>query len=148
MLVFTRLESLLNLPRETLMVGAVVISVVVFAVLRGSFQPLIDLLVFRQDRDELAYIEQIGERLLTTTDLQQFLENVLTSVCDLLRVSTAFIASRRAGDRWEMLAIIGTVQPVERVLGELRSGANDRPTAARIADGFWTGRCARAATAS
>ncbi len=140
MLVFTRLESLLNLPRETLMVGAVVISVVVFAVLRGSFQPLIDLLLFRQDQDELAYIEQLGERLLTTTDLQQFLENVLTSVVDLLRTPTAFIASRRAGDRWEMLAIIGTVQPVERVLGELRSGAQTTKPAGgpHRADGFWT----------
>lgn len=140
MLVFTRLESLLNLPRETLMVGAVVISVVAFAVLRGSFQPLIDLLLFQQDQDELAYIEQLGERLLTTTDLQQFLENVLTSVVDLLRTPTAFIASRRASDRWEMLAIIGAVQPVERVLGELRSGAQTtKPVGGpHRADGFWT----------
>ena len=140
MMVFTRLESLLNLPPETLMVGAVVISVVAFAVLRGSFQPLIDLLLFRQDQDELAYIEQLGERLLTTTDLQQFLENVLTSVVDLLRTPTAFIASRRPGDRWEMLAIIGTVQPVEQVLGELRSGVEAREPAGDPyrADGFWT----------
>jgi len=123
MLIFTRLEALLNLPPETLMTGAVVISVVVFAVLRGSFQPLIDLLLFQQDRDELAYIEQLGERLLTTTDLQQFLENVLTSVCDLLRVPAAFIASRRKDDRWEMLAMIGSLPPAERALSELTSGA-------------------------
>jgi hypothetical protein len=139
MLIFARLETLLNLPPETLMLGAVVISVVVFAVLRGSFQPLIDLLLFQQDRDELAYIEQLGERLLTTTDVQQFLENVLTSVVDLLRVPTAFIASRQAGDRWELLAIIGSVQPVEQVLGELRSNAQTaRPAGGPYqADGYW-----------
>jgi len=116
MLVFIRLETLLNLPTETLMTGAVVIAVVVFAVLIGSFQPLIDLLVFRQDRDELAYIRQVGERLLTTTDVQQFMENVLTSVCDLLRVRTAFIASRRTSGRWEMLAVIGAIPPAEALL--------------------------------
>jgi len=140
MLIFARLETLLNLPPETLMLGAVVISVVVFAVLRGSFQPLIDLLLFQQDRDELAYIEQLGERLLTTTDVQQFLENVLTSVVDLLRVPTAFIASRRSQDRWEMLAIIGSVQTVERVLGELRSSAPAAQPAGGPyhADGYWT----------
>ncbi|HJW83651.1 MAG TPA: histidine kinase N-terminal 7TM domain-containing protein [Anaerolineae bacterium] len=140
MLIFTRLELLLNLPPETLMVGAVVISVVVFAVLRGSFQPLIDLLVFRQDRDELAYIEQIGERLLTTTDLQQFLENVLTSVCDLLRVPTAFIASQRKPGRWEMLAVIGLIPPAENVLDELRSDSQSPlPSGGPYrADGFWS----------
>lgn len=139
MLIFTRLEFLLNLPSETLMMGAVVVSVVVFAVLRGSLQPLIDLLMFRQDQRELAYIEQIGERLLTTTDLQQFLENVLTSVCDLLRVPAAFIASRRKGNRWEMLAMIGSIPPAENVLSELTSGSH---SAAPVggpyqADGFW-----------
>ncbi len=139
MLIFARLETLLNLPPETLMLGAVVISVVVFAVLRGSLQPLIDLLLFQQDRDELAYIEQLGERLLTTTDVQQFLENVLTSVVDLLRVPTAFIASRQSGDRWELLAIIGSVQTVQRVLGELRSNvqAVQLPGGPYRADGYW-----------
>ena len=121
MLIFTRLELLLNLPTETLMTGAVVISVVLFAVLRGSFQPLIDLLLFRRDRDELAYIEQIGERLLTTTDLMQFLENVLTSVCDLLRVSAAFIAWRRKDGHWEMLAMIGSMPAADHALKELKT---------------------------
>ncbi|MGH2592218.1 MAG: histidine kinase N-terminal 7TM domain-containing protein [Anaerolineae bacterium] len=139
MLIFTRLEALLHLPPETLMTGAVVISIVVFAIVRGSFQPLIDLLLFRQDRDELAYIERLGERLLTTTDLQQFLENVLTSVCDLLRVPASFIASRRTGDRWEMLAMIGSMPPIERVLGELKAGAQVvGPAGAPYrADGYW-----------
>jgi hypothetical protein len=138
MLIFARLEMLLNLPPETLMLGAVVISVVVFAVLRGSLQPLIDLVVFRQDRDELAYIEQIGERLLTTTDLQQFLENVLTSVCDLLRVPAAFIAARRKNDRWEMLALIGSLPLAERALTELKSSgqATEAADGPYRADGF------------
>ncbi len=139
MLIFTRLEALLNLPAETLMTGAVVIAVVVFAVLRGSLQPLVDLLLFQQDRDELAYIQQLGERLLTTTDLQQFLENVLTSVADLLRVPAAFIAARQAGERWEMLAIIGAMPPVERVLSDLKSSwPTAKPAGAPYrADGYW-----------
>lgn len=140
MVTFTRLESLLNLPSETLMTGAVVISVVLIAVLRGSFQPFIDLLLFRQDRDELAYIEQLGERLLTTTDLQQFMENVLIAVVDLLRVSTAFIASRREDDQWEMLVMIGSISSSDNVLDELRL-SKERVSPAHGAyrvDGYWT----------
>ncbi|HEY4689940.1 MAG TPA: histidine kinase N-terminal 7TM domain-containing protein [Anaerolineae bacterium] len=139
MLIFARLETLLNLPPETLMTGAVVITLVIFAVLRGSIQPLIDLLLFRQDRDELAYIEQLGERLLTTTDLQQFLENVLTSVVDLLRVNAAFIASRRVNERWEMLAIIGSMPPSDRLLSELKASTQAAPPSSEPyrADGYW-----------
>jgi len=139
MLIFARLEALLNLPTETLMTGAVVVAVVVFAVLRGSLQPFVDVLLFQQDRDELAYIEQLGQRLLTTTDLQQFLENVLASVVDLLRVPAAFIAARHAGERWEMLAVIGAMPPVERVLSDLKSsGPTAQPPGGPYrADGYW-----------
>lgn len=135
MLIFSRLETLLNLPPETLMTGAVVFGIVVLAVLIGSFQPLIDLFVFQQDRDELVYIRQIGERLLTTTDVQQFLENVLTSLCDLLRVQAAFIASRRSSGRWEMRAVIGSIPQLERILTGLSA---PRPASAPYrVDGFW-----------
>lgn len=138
MLVFARLETLLNLPSETLMTGAVVIAIVIFAVLVGSFQPLIDLLVFRQDRDELAYIKQIGERLLTTTDVQQFMENVLTSVCDLLRAPTAFIASRRHSGQWEMMAVLGSIPPIEHMLTGLPTGSGTSQATAESyrVDGF------------
>jgi len=55
-------------------------------------KPLIDRALYRQDQPEIEWIQELGNRLLTTTDLRQFLENVLTALCDLLRVETAFVA--------------------------------------------------------
>jgi hypothetical protein len=70
----------------------------------------VDLVIFSRDRRELGRIQQLSERLLTTTDLQQFLENILSAVCDLLRVPAAFIvASTSRGPRIE-----ASVGPVER----------------------------------
>ena len=45
------------------------------------------------DRDNLQLLQNLEERLLTTGDLRQFLESVLTAVCDLLQVGTGFIVA-------------------------------------------------------
>ena len=37
-------------------------------------------------------IRHLDNRLLTATDMRQFLENVLSAVCDTMRVTTAFVA--------------------------------------------------------
>jgi GAF domain-containing protein len=55
-------------------------------------KPLLDRALYRQDYPEVEWLQELGNRLLTTTDLRQFLENVLTALCDLLRVDTAFVA--------------------------------------------------------
>jgi hypothetical protein len=41
---------------------------------------------------EVTWLQELDERLLTSTDLRQFLENLLTALCDLLRVQSAFVA--------------------------------------------------------
>lgn len=45
------------------------------------------------ERDNLQLLQTMEERLLTTGDLRQFLESVLTAVCDLLQVDTGFIVA-------------------------------------------------------
>ena len=45
------------------------------------------------DRDDLQLLQTMEERLLTTSDLRQFLESVLTAVCDQLQVDTGFIVA-------------------------------------------------------
>jgi hypothetical protein len=55
-------------------------------------KPLLDRALYQQDYPEVAWIRELANRLLTTTDIRQFLENVLTALCELLRVETAFIA--------------------------------------------------------
>jgi hypothetical protein len=50
-------------------------------------------LFYGGDRDNLQLLQTLEERLLTTDDLRQFLESVLTAVCDLLQVDTGFIVA-------------------------------------------------------
>ena len=38
-------------------------------------------------------IQELSERILTTRDLHQFLESILTAICDTLRTPTAFVAA-------------------------------------------------------
>jgi hypothetical protein len=45
------------------------------------------------DRSNMQLIQTLEERLLTSGDLRQFLEAILTAVCDRLQVSNAFIVS-------------------------------------------------------
>jgi hypothetical protein len=50
-------------------------------------------LFYGGDRDNLQLLQTLEERLLTTGDLRQFLESVLTAVCDLLQVDIGFIVA-------------------------------------------------------
>jgi hypothetical protein len=50
-------------------------------------------LFYGGDRDNLQLLQTLEERLLTRGDLRQFLESVLTAVCDLLQVKTGFIVA-------------------------------------------------------
>ena len=45
------------------------------------------------DQDDLRLLQTLEERLLTTSDLRQFLEGILAAVCDQFQVNTAFIAA-------------------------------------------------------
>ncbi len=47
---------------------------------------------YGEDRDDVARLQLLEERLLTTGDLRQFLESVLNAMCDLVRVNSAFAA--------------------------------------------------------
>ena len=135
---FWRLEDLLGLPRETLTTLAIVFFIVIFQVARGSLQPFLDVILFQQDRSELDYIRNLGDRLLTTTDLQQFLENILTAVVDLLRVPRVFLASLDADGQWRLRAHIGPVEVYDRALKEM-AVTQSQPTenGPLIVDGFW-----------
>jgi hypothetical protein len=73
-------------------------------------KPLIDRALYRQDQAEIEWIQELSNRLLTTTDLRQFLENVLTALCDLLRVETAFVSVIDSG-RPHLEVVCGPLEP-------------------------------------
>jgi len=85
-------EGWLGLPDRRLMLFGVVAVILLLQLGIELAKPLIDRALYRQDQPEIEWIQELSNRLLTTTDLRQFLENVLTALCDLLRVETAFVA--------------------------------------------------------
>lgn len=85
-------------------------------------------LFFGRDRNELALLQNIEERLLTQSDLQQFLEAVLAAVRDHLQSPAAFVAALDdetlspivvAGNR-AMLDQESLTEAMEQVNGETR----------------------------
>jgi hypothetical protein len=97
MLVIPRVESILGLPRDTVLVFAVVVGIVLLQVVISALAPFIDLLIYRRDSAEITWIRELDTRLLTTTDLSQLLENILAAFCDLLRAGSGFVVTKRAG---------------------------------------------------
>jgi len=109
-------EGWLGLPSRRLMLFGVVGIILLLQLGVELAKPLIDRALYRQDQPEIEWIQQLSNRLLTTTDLRQFLENVLTALCDLLRVRTAFV-----------VVIDGGVPHLEVVCGPLEPGSADLP---------------------
>jgi hypothetical protein len=110
-----KVETILGLPRDAVLFTTVVASLVLLQVGISIAQPLIDHLIYHQDRDEIAWIRYLDSRLLTATDMRQFLENLLSAACDTMRVTTAFVAAVE-GDRLRRQAFYGSAEQVDAFL--------------------------------
>jgi hypothetical protein len=88
MLVIPRVELILGLPRDTALIFVVVGMIVLGQLILGATKPYLDRLIFRQDREEIAWIQTLDRRLLTN--------NVLIGLCELLRVDTGFVLVQTA----------------------------------------------------
>lgn len=91
-------QRLLGLPRETFLVFSVTGLIVILQVLINVSKPFIDRLIYRQDREEILWLQELDNRLLTSSDLAQFLENILTTICEQLRVGGGFVALLSDGE--------------------------------------------------
>jgi hypothetical protein len=92
MLLVPPAERVLGLPRDAVLSLAVIVGIVLFQLVINLTRPLVDLLVGWGDWEEIEWMRRLDERLLTSTDLRQLLENILTALCDQLRVETGFVA--------------------------------------------------------
>jgi len=117
MLVIPKVEAILGLPRDTVLIFAVILGIVLLELLINLAKPYIDRLIYRQDRAEVAWIEQLDTRLLTSTDLQQLLENVLIALCDLLRSHGGFVVAMEEGTL-EVRVFCGAREAAEKFLKE------------------------------
>jgi len=146
MLVIPRVERILGLPRDTVLIFAVVLTIVLMQVIINLVKPSIDRLIYRQDREEVTWIQELDERLLTTTDLKQLLENILSALCDLLRVRTGLVATVEEG-RLKLEASCGSRARARDFLHacdlmELNASPSDEGEALRSEDfisrdGYW-----------
>ena len=73
--------------------------------------PIERTLFYGADHGELRRLEILQERLLTSGDLQQFLESVLASLCDSLRSPAAFVAAFDDAGKLEYEVSLGPDAP-------------------------------------
>lgn len=69
-------------------------------------------LFYGGDRDTLQLVQTLEERILTTGDLRQFLEAILTAVCDRLQIDIAF-AVTLAPPGQEMFVAVGDMEQLD-----------------------------------
>jgi MFS family permease len=106
-LTLPRVERLLGLPRDIVLFSVITGVVVLSQLILSVTKSIVDRLVYREDRDEIAWLRELDRRLLTTSDLRQFLENNLAALCELLRVPSGFVAATVGTD----LILEATVGP-------------------------------------
>lgn len=93
-----KVESILGLPRESVVLLTVVALIVLLQLVIELIKPTVDRLIYSDDQEELMAIRELDRRLLTSSDLRQFLENVLVALCEYLRVPGGFVAVQAGED--------------------------------------------------
>jgi hypothetical protein len=141
----SRVDGFLGLSSFRLTLFGVVIAILLVQLAVELSKPMVDRLLYRRDKAEIAWLQDLSNRLLTTTDLNQFLENVLTAICDLLRTSTAFVAVLE-DDTPHLVAVCGSLEPDAGLLprGTLKGLAEGNPPrhlrqfgSLFVWDGYW-----------
>jgi hypothetical protein len=102
-----------------ILVTSIVGVIVLWQVIINIARPAIDSLIFHRDRVEISWISELDRRLLTTTDLQQALENVLTALCELLRVETGFIYNLTARQGPRLETRVGSQEIIDRAMATI-----------------------------
>lgn len=95
----TRVERWLDLPGT--FIGLVAAATIILMVqwFIDMVQPTLDRLIAGDDAEEVRRLQQFSARLMTTSDLTQYLENILAALCDLLRARTAFVTTCLTDER-------------------------------------------------
>jgi hypothetical protein len=101
----------LGLPYQTAIPIVMVGSLLVFEHLITLAAPVWERWLFHGgDSQNIQLIQDLEERLLTTSDLREYLESVLAAMCDRLQVSDAFVVVLGQSGA-EMLLTVGTSSP-------------------------------------
>jgi len=103
---------------SALVILGMVSTIVLFEYLVTLFAPIWERIFFSgSDRLELEKVRILEDRLLTTNDIQQFLEMILASLCDRLQISgAAFVVTDNSSP--EIQVRIGSFSGFEHDIGK------------------------------
>lgn len=87
-----RASPILGLPKEVALGFAVVATVMIVEWVIHHYKKVFERAFQLDDDPDVRRIQALSERLLTTSDLKQFLESVLAATCEAVRTPTAFVA--------------------------------------------------------
>jgi len=94
-----------------------------------AFKKPLEQLFQLTDAPEVRRIQELSERVMTTRDMHQFLESVLASACESLRIPTAFLVSMFAEGPKVELVVGPLVDPADlgssKALSELARQVSD-----------------------
>jgi hypothetical protein len=134
-------ETWFGLTRETIWYALIIGAIVILELAINLAKPWIDKVIFWGDREDLERIQEIDKRLLTTSDLRQLLENILTATCDLLQVQTGFVVAPRGGE-WKIETFAGSREQVRQFLtqtnlAQVIAGNEVNSHGFLVRSGFW-----------
>jgi len=116
-LIVPRLGRLFGLQVDKVLIVGMVFIIIVLQVLLDRLKPYLDRLVYQHDQEEIGWLEEIDQRLITTSDLEQLLENTLAAICETLRVRTGFIvAPNGEGVEFRLRASCGSKEAIAAFL--------------------------------
>ena len=108
--VASQAEGWLGLTNRRVMIFGVVATILLVQLGIELTRPLIDRALYRQDWSDIKFIQDLINRMLTITDVRQFLENVLAALRDLLQVEAAFVAVVDGGES-HLEVVCGSLPP-------------------------------------
>jgi len=112
---------ILGLPHAVVQT-ALIVAIVVLAPLAANYlKSGVSRLIYWPERHEVELLRSVDARLVTSTDLRQALENILTAICELLRVRTGFVANVAAQSGPRLETSVGQAEDVQTAISQFDS---------------------------
>ncbi len=92
-----RAGNFLGLPGDEIMPIAAVMVILFLQWVITLIMPWLERWLVYSGEAEIRRIQQVEQRLLTGTDFKQLLDTILATVCEIMRVDSAFVVSVTAG---------------------------------------------------
>lgn len=114
-IIVSRNSPILGLPSEVALGFALVATVMLVEWAIHAFKQPLEQIFNLEDDPDVRRIQTLSERLLTTSELRQFLESVLAAAVEAIRTPTAFVAAITAeGPRLE--SVVGPLTATHSML--------------------------------